>query len=59
MARVKLNLRNLSITENIARGRQIVTAMPDNARLPTQICAEPGGGRQKYNFYSHGLHGCV
>lgn len=33
MARVKLNLRNLSITEKIAKGRQIVTAMTDNARF--------------------------
>ena len=33
MARVKLNLRNLSITDKIAKGRQIVTAMTDNARF--------------------------
>jgi hypothetical protein len=33
MARVKLNLRNLSITEKIAKGRQIVTAMTDNTRF--------------------------
>ena len=31
MARIRLNLRNLSITEKIARGRQIVTAMTNNA----------------------------
>ena len=30
MARIRLNLRNLSITEKIARGRQIVTAMTNN-----------------------------
>lgn len=33
MARVKLNLRKLSITEKIAKGRQIVTAMTNNARF--------------------------
>ena len=33
MARVKLNLRNLSITSKIAKGRQIVTAMTDNGRF--------------------------
>src|SRR6185369_1928061 len=30
MARVKLNLRNLSVTDKIAKGRQIVTAMTNN-----------------------------
>lgn len=30
MARIRLNLRNLSVTEKIARGRQIVTAMTNN-----------------------------
>lgn len=30
MARIKLNLRNLSVTEKIAKGRQIVTAMTNN-----------------------------
>ena len=33
MARVKLNLRNLSVTDKIAKGRQIVTAMTNNARF--------------------------
>jgi len=36
MARVKLNLRNLSVTEKIAKGRQIVTAMTNN-----QVFANP------------------
>jgi hypothetical protein len=35
MARVKLNLRNLSVTDRIAKGRQIVTAMTNNARFAT------------------------
>ena len=35
MARVKLNLRNLSVTDKIAKGRQIVTAMTNNARFAT------------------------
>jgi hypothetical protein len=30
MARIRLNLRNLSVTEKIAKGRQIVTAMTNN-----------------------------
>lgn len=30
MARIKLNLRNLSVTEKIAKGRQIVVAMTNN-----------------------------
>ena len=30
MARIKLNLRNLSVTDKIAKGRQIVTAMTNN-----------------------------
>jgi len=33
MARIKLNLRNLSVTDKIAKGRQIVTAMTNNARF--------------------------
>src|SRR5690348_7462840 len=35
MARVRLNLRNLSVTDKIAKGRQIVTAMTNNATFPT------------------------
>lgn len=34
MARIRLNLRSLSITEKIAKGRQIVAAMTDNANFP-------------------------
>ena len=34
MARVRLNLSKLTITEKIARGRQIVTAMTNNASFP-------------------------
>lgn len=30
MARIRLNLRNLSVTEKIAKGRQIVTAITNN-----------------------------
>src|SRR6185503_5078036 len=30
MARIKLNLRNLSVTDKIAKGRQMVTAMTNN-----------------------------
>jgi len=31
MPRIKLNLKNLTVTEKIAKGRQIVTAMTNNA----------------------------
>jgi len=34
MARIRLNLKNLSITDKIAKGRQIVTAMTNNASFP-------------------------
>jgi hypothetical protein len=34
MARVRLNLRSLSLTDKIAKGRQIVTAMTNNASFP-------------------------
>jgi len=34
MARIKLNLRNLSITEKIAKGRHIVNSMTNNANFP-------------------------
>ena len=37
MARIRLNLRNLSVTEKIAKGRQIVTAMTNNARFANTI----------------------
>ena len=35
MARIKLNLKNLSVTEKIAKGRQIVTAMTNNSGFPS------------------------
>lgn len=35
MARIRLNLRTLSVTEKIAKGRQIVTAMTNNTNFPT------------------------
>lgn len=35
MARIRLNLRNLTVTEKIARGRQIVAAMTNNASFPS------------------------
>lgn len=34
MARIRLNLKKLTVTEKIAKGRQIVTAMTNNARFP-------------------------
>ena len=34
MARIRLNLRNLSVTEKIAKGRQIATALTNNASFP-------------------------
>lgn len=34
MARVRLNLRNLSVTDKIAKGRRIVAAMTNNASFP-------------------------
>ena len=34
MARIKLNLKNLSTPEKIARARQIVTALTDNKNFP-------------------------
>ena len=37
MPRVRLNLKNLTVTEKIAKGRQIVTAMTNNASFPTPI----------------------
>jgi hypothetical protein len=34
MARIRLNLKNLSITDKVAKGRQIVTALTNNASFP-------------------------
>ena len=34
MARVRLNLKNLSITDKVAKGRRIVAAMTNNANFP-------------------------
>jgi len=34
MARIRLNLKKLSVTEKIAKGRQIVTAMTNNTSFP-------------------------
>ena len=34
MSRVRLNLKSLTVTEKIAKGRQIVTAMTDNTSFP-------------------------
>ena len=33
MARVRLNLKNLSVTDKLAKGRQIVTAMTNNTNF--------------------------
>jgi len=35
MARIRLNLKHLSLTDKIAKGRQIVTAMTNNASFPS------------------------
>jgi Fibronectin type III domain len=35
MARIRLNLRNLPVTAKVAKGRQILTAMTNNASFPT------------------------
>ena len=35
MARIRLNLKKLPVTDKIAKGRQIVTAMSSNASFPT------------------------
>ena len=35
MARVRLNLKNLSVTDKIAKGRRIVAAMTNNTNFPT------------------------
>lgn len=34
MARIRLNLKKLSLTDKIAKGRQIVTAMSSNGSFP-------------------------
>jgi hypothetical protein len=34
MARIRLNLKNLSVTDKIAKARQIVTAMTNNTNFP-------------------------
>ena len=34
MARIRLNLKNLTVTEKVAKGRQIVTAMSNNTSFP-------------------------
>ena len=34
MAKIRLNLKNLSVTDKIAKGRHIVTAMNNNANFP-------------------------
>lgn len=35
MSRVKLNLRNLSVPEKVARGREIIASLTDNPDFPT------------------------
>jgi len=35
MARIRLNLQKLSVTDKLAKGRQIVTAITNNASFPT------------------------
>jgi hypothetical protein len=45
MARIRLNLKKLSVNDKLAKGRQIVTAMTNNASFPnpnpplTQVAA--------------------
>ena len=39
MARIRLNLKNLTIPEKIAKGRQIVTAMTNNTTFANPIPA--------------------
>ncbi len=34
MARIRLNLRNLTVTEKLAKGRHIVSSMTNNTRFP-------------------------
>jgi hypothetical protein len=34
MARIRLNLKKLSVNDKLAKGRQIVTAMTNNASFP-------------------------
>ena len=42
MARIRLNLRHLTVPEKLAKGRQIVTAMTNNASFqnPTPALAD-------------------
>ena len=35
MARIRLNLKNLTIPEKLAKGRQIVMAMTNNTSFPS------------------------
>jgi hypothetical protein len=35
MARIRLNLKKLSVTDKIAKGRQVVTAMSNNTNFPS------------------------
>ena len=35
MARIRLNLKNLTVTEKLAKGQQIVTALMNNANFPS------------------------
>jgi len=37
MPRIRLNLKNLSVTDKIAKGRHIVTSMTDNKSFPSPI----------------------
>lgn len=41
MARIRLNLKRLSVTDKIAKGRQIVTAMTNNTTFPNPSPALP------------------
>jgi hypothetical protein len=41
MARIRLNLKRLSVTDKIAKGRQIVTAMTNNTSFPNPSPALP------------------
>jgi hypothetical protein len=44
MPRIRLNLKNLTVTEKIAKGRQIVTAMTNNASFPTPMLGHRARG---------------
>jgi hypothetical protein len=49
MARIRLNLRRLSVTEKLAKGRQIVTAMTNNASFasPTPPLSDVATGLEE------------